>query len=96
MGLAAYFFWLGQAVGRSKAWYHWRSEYQQPLKELQFHLNEIVERKDVSTLEELCRRFGKENIQAYGREELFAPSPFSQFVRRETGYGRVEPPAVGR
>jgi len=87
VSLSVYFFWLGQAVGRSKAWYHWRSEYQYPLENMQIHLNELASENSTDALKQFCTRFGKENIQAYGREELFHQSRFNEFVTIETGAG---------
>jgi hypothetical protein len=36
-------FRLGRATGRSMAWYHWRSEYQDPLRNLQLIEQDFVQ-----------------------------------------------------
>jgi ABC-type antimicrobial peptide transport system permease subunit len=85
VGLSVYFFWLGEAVGRSKAWYHWRSQYQGPLNLMQAHMKQLAEAQTEDALKEFCEKFAKENIQGYGREELFSKSPFNEFITTEAG-----------
>ena len=84
LAFCGYSLWLGQAMGRSKAWYHWRTEYQQPLWNLHYFISESYSNKNPIALDEFHRRFAAENVQAYGREILFERGPFSTFVQNLT------------
>jgi hypothetical protein len=90
-GLSIYFYRLGEAARRSKAWYHWRSQYQHPLVTMQAHLKQLSEAETNSPLKEFCEKFAKENVQGYGREELFSESLFSQFIMTEAAPERARP-----
>lgn len=75
-----YFLWLGEAVGRSKAWYHWRSEYQFPLEELRYYVAEAYTNGNTQSINRFCREFVKQDVEEYGREPLFAQGSFRSFV----------------
>jgi hypothetical protein len=75
-------FRLGLASGRSMAWYHWRSEYQDPLRELQLLQRDLLEEGKTQAVYQVALEFSKENVEAYGQEPLFKKGKFSQFVER--------------
>jgi hypothetical protein len=78
----AYGLWFGQAVGRSKAWYHWRSQYQDPLFDWQLQQAQLIKNHDTNELMRMAQEFQKERISGYGREPLFGASKFHEFVDR--------------
>ena len=73
-------FSLGRMTGLSMAWGHWRMEYQSPLLDWQYEMNDMAERGDTNGLMRMVERFRKENVQAYGREKLFQQGKFREFV----------------
>src|SRR4051812_43111426 len=75
-------FRLGRATGRSMAWYHWRSEYQDPLRNLQLIEQDFVQPGQTQQIYRIAVEFTKEQIGQYGREPLFKPGKFRQFVDR--------------
>jgi hypothetical protein len=81
---------LGEAVGRSKAWYHWRSEYQVPLVDLRLYIEHAHTNGNTQAIDAFCREFTKQNPWAYGREPLFKPGPFRSFVEVLSGSGLAE------
>ena len=77
---STYFLWLGEAVGRSKAWYHWRWNYQAPLEQLRYSVAEAYTNGNTQAINRFCGEFAKQNVNAYGREPLFEQSSFKSFV----------------
>jgi len=75
-------FRLGLATGRSMAWYHWRSEYQEPLRNLQVIEQDFVKAGQTQEIYRIALEFTKEQIDQYGREPLFEKGKFRQFVDR--------------
>jgi hypothetical protein len=71
---------LGRITGLSMAWYHWRSEYQQPLFELQISLKDDLDAKKTDALLIFAEKFQQEQINSYGGEKLFEKGPFRTFV----------------
>ena len=80
IGIVCAAFTLGRMTGLSMAWYHWRSEYKDPLSEWQSELNDRLKAGDTNGVIEIIQKFGVENVQAYGREQLFEQSNFRLFV----------------
>jgi hypothetical protein len=77
-------FSVGQMVGRSKAWYHWRFEYYLPLAELRLYVSDLVEQDRKDALAQVAKRFSREKVESYGREGLFEKSDFRKFVEEVT------------
>jgi hypothetical protein len=75
-----YFLWLGEAIGRSKAWYHWRSEYQDPLVQIRDYVAEAYTNGNTQSIDRICREFVKQDVWKYGREPLFSKGSFRSFV----------------
>src|SRR3954470_5850868 len=69
-------FRLGRATGRSMAWYHWRSEYQDPLRNLQLIERDLIKGGQTQAIYTIAVAFGKEEIDRYGRERLFEKGKF--------------------
>lgn len=73
-------FFLGKATGRSMAWYHWKTEYKEPLWELQAEVSEALKDGDTNRLIRIVRAFRSETISDYGHERLFERGKFREFV----------------
>ena len=85
IGLVFVSFNLGRMTGLSMAWYHWKSEYKEPLWQFQLLMKDKLEAKDTNALTRIAERFSKENIQAYGREKLFEKGEFRSLVEELEG-----------
>jgi hypothetical protein len=77
-------FIFGQAVGRAKAWHHWRQNYQLPLFELQGYFQDLNGTNRCKSLEAFADRFAEEKVDAYGLEPWLTQSEFSRFVTSVT------------
>ena len=77
-------FLLGKTAGLSMAWYHWKSEYKEPLQEWQARTDELLNAGKTNEIVAIARRFRDEKIQPYGREKLFGQSRFHSFVDEVT------------
>jgi hypothetical protein len=75
-------FLLGKATGRSMAWYHWRSEYKEPLFDLQIELSDALKSRDTNAVIKIVPGFEKEEVNSYGHERLFEQGKFRGFVER--------------
>ena len=73
-------FTLGRMTGLSMAWYHWKSEYKEPMWCWQIELSDMLKAGDTNGVVRSVRRFADENINAYGREKLFERGKFREFV----------------
>ena len=91
-----YFLSLGEAMGRSKAWYHWRREYKDPLEDLQNYLAEAQASGNTRAIDAFCREFARQKVPSYGREQLFRSSAFRQFVEsiKPPGSYRTNAPVI--
>ena len=81
-------FRLGLATGRSMAWYHWRSEYQDPLIELQGLQHQLIDSGNTQAIYQVALEFSKEKPAQYGNEPLFEKGKFRDFVERIDGPAR--------
>jgi hypothetical protein len=82
IALAIVSFLLGKATGRSMAWYHWRSEYKEPLFEFQSELSDALKSRDTNAVIKIVQGFEKEKVNSYGHERLFEQGNFRRFVER--------------
>lgn len=80
IALVAFTFNLGRMTGLSMAWYHWKSEYKEPLWQWQGELSTDLKSGDTNAIIDSIRRFSAEDVYAYGREKLFTRGKFHDFV----------------
>lgn len=90
IGCSFCFFRLGEAVGRSKSWYHWRRAYQEPLVQLRHYIAEAHTNRNAQAIDAFCREFAKQEPWRYGREPLFETGSFKSFVDVLSGSGVIQ------
>ena len=92
MACFLYCLWLGEAVGRSKAWYHWEWQYHGPLQTLQRDINRAMTNGNTQVFDYFTSEYIKQDIQAYGREPLFQESAFNAFIQRVDAVSQTNAP----